>query len=76
MFGVSVMGSYKLAIQPWLHATGEAFLTTLMLHMKTSLATSGSSKVGDNTEANLKRLYSEENVCVLADENLQLKHLK
>lgn len=45
MFGESVMDSYKLDIQPWLHATGRAFLTSLMLLMKTSLVTSGSSKV-------------------------------
>lgn len=45
MFGESVMGSYKLVIRPWLHATGRAFLTSLTLLMKTGLVTSGSSKV-------------------------------
>jgi len=50
MFGVSVMGSYRRAIQPCLHVTGEVFLTISMLQMKTSLATSGSSKVQKQIE--------------------------
>lgn len=53
LFGVSVICSYNLVIQLWHHATGEAFLITLMLRMKTSLVTSGFSKVGQKTEGNM-----------------------
>lgn len=46
MFGVFAIGSYSLVIQLWHRVTGGAFLITLMLHMRTSLVTSGSFKVG------------------------------
>lgn len=58
MFGVSGIGSFKLAIPPWPHVTGEAFPTESMLRTKTRMATSGSSKVG-HTEDNLKRRQFE-----------------
>lgn len=64
MFGVSVMGSYSLGIQLWLHVTGGAFLTTSMLRMKTGLATSGSCKVGYKRETNKKSVFAAEKLHV------------
>lgn len=57
------MGSYKLAIQLYYHATGKEFQNTLMLRLKTSLATSGSSKVQTRTRqffsgGHIKQVFS------------------